>query len=238
MGNYTLSASAWSVTGEANVAYSNCTGSTLLVSCAGDMIGHCAVDFSDLTCFVSAYINYTETGGSSYYPIADLNHDGKIDFLDLQLFVADYISFYSNPTPFGHCGLAVTTTFEQTTYTQGEPVNFTINIINLTDKTITFTYMPSTFDFIVYNATGIIYRYSFERAYPMWAEIYSLTPGATLSNEFEWDQTSNQYYSPVASPLAPSASCPEFPVSPGTYYIVGEALGMQTVPQQITITSG
>ena len=229
LGNYTLSTFVWPLNGEPNLINNNSTGSTILVTCPGDLNGHYEVDFQDITTFVSAYINYYQTG--QYYPAADFDHDRKLTFNDLQLFVAAYLAYWVGPTPFvTNGGLTLTMSLEKNTYTLGEPVNFTLSINNVSNQTISFSYQSFTFDFMVFNATGIVYRYSFNMVQPMWVQIYSLAPGASLSRSFEWDQECNLNSSPFASP-------PVFLASPGTYWIIGEALGMQTVPYQIVITS-
>lgn len=199
------------------------------MTCPGDLTGQFEVNFNDINAFVTSYINYYQTGQSN--PAADFDHDGKLDFNDINLFVSASIAYYAGPTPFvTNGGLTLTMTIKQTTYSLGEPVNFTLSINNVSDETIAFDRTASTFDFIVYNSTGIVFRYSFGMVFPMWVQIYSLAPGTSLSQNLEWDQVCNLFFSPAASPA-------NFPASPGTYYIVGEALGMQTVPQQITITS-
>ena len=242
LGNYTLSAFAWSASEKTIVVYSYFVGGKILVTCPGDLTGHFKVDFRDLTAFVGAYIYYFRTGWCN--PAADFCHTGKLNFLDVILFVAYYEEYYAGPTPFVTGGaLTITLSVEKLTYSLGEPVNFTLSIKNTSKNTITIQRTASTFDFIVYNATGIMYRYSFGRVCPMWAMLYSLAPGASLAENFTWDQICNLIPCPSASPVAAGSnisvlpgSPPVFPASPGSYYIVGEALGMQTAPQEITIT--
>jgi len=238
LGTCTLSAYAWSNSGETSLVSANSVSSTILVTCPDDLTGQYTVNFMDINAFVADYINYCQTGQCN--SAADFNHDGRLDFNDLELFVANYIAYYSGPTPFvTNGGLTLTMNIEQTTYSLNEPVDFTLSINNVSTNTIQFERTASTFDYLVYNSTGVVYRYSYGMAFPMWAMIYTLAPGASLTESFEWDQICNFHFSPAATSQAtsnPVASPPVFPVSPGTYYIVGEALGMQTIPQQITIT--
>ena len=211
------------------MANNSIAGSTILVTCPGDMTGHYGVDFQDITTFVSAFINYYQTG--QYYLAADFDHDGKLSFNDLELFVAAYLAYWVGPTPFvTHGGLTLTMSIEKNTYILREPVNFTLSINNVSNNTISFNYQSSTFDFMVFNASGIVYRNSYNVAQPMWVQYYSLLPGASLSRNCEWDQSCNFNSSPFVSP-------PVFLASSGTYWIIGEALGLQTFPQQIIISS-
>lgn len=231
LGNYTLSAYTWSITSQTTVISTNCTGSSLLVTCPGDMSGHFKVDFTDVTAFVASYINYYQTGVCN--PAADFEHTGKLDFSDVRLFVDAYIAYYTGPTPFTTAGgLKLSLSIPQTTYQLRDIVNFTLSITNLSNHNITFGQTATTFDFIVYNNTGPVYRYSFDGFFPMWAKLTTLQPGQALTQEFSWYQDCNIMFSPVAC----MAACPAvFLAAPGTYSIVGEALGMQTAPQQITI---
>ena len=236
LGNYTLSAYTWPILGQTALDNANVTGSIVLVTCPGDQTGHFKVDFTDIITFVSSYINYYQTGYCD--PAADFEHSSKLDFNDVTLFVASYLAYYAGPTPFvTDGGLTLTMSpLKQTIYSPGEPINFTLSINNVSKYNITFDRSASTFDYLVYNKTGIVYRYTFGVEFPLWIQLYTLAPGMSLSQSFEWDQECNLGYSPVAS-APPFGSCPVFLASPGTYYIMGEALGMQTIPQQITIAS-
>jgi hypothetical protein len=234
LGNYTLSAFAWSVSGETITVYSNFVGGKILVTCPGDLTGHFKVNFLDITAFVSAYLNYFQTGWCN--PAIDFCHTEKLDFRDVQLFVNCYLDYYVGPTPFVTASkLALTLNLTQDTYSLGQPVNFTLTINNTSSSPITFERSASTFDFFVYNSTGIVYRYSCDMVFPMWAMMYTLAPGANLTQSFEWNQTCNFMPTGTSWISNPTASPPVFQASPGTYYIVGEALGMQTAPQEITI---
>ncbi len=66
---------------------------TFKVAQLGDLNSDGAVNFRDLTTFVSDYIAYFNTG--VFNPLIDLNNDGKINFADLQTFVHDYIIYWS-----------------------------------------------------------------------------------------------------------------------------------------------
>lgn len=236
LGNYVLSATVWPVAEETSITSETCTGSTLLLTCPGDLTGQGEVDSTSFFAFMDDYISYYSE--NQYNPAADFEHDGAITTADFFAFMSAYIAYWTGPTPFIHDGgLTLTLSTAQTDYTLGEPVDFTLSINNVSDKTIDFTYTGDCFDYIVYNSTGIIYRDSLGKAFPMFAMEVSLLPGASFTQSFEWDQVCN-LNSLSASPclLVPTLSCPVFHASPGSYYIVGEALGMQTLPQQITIS--
>lgn len=67
---------------------------TFQVTQFGDLNGDSAVNFRDLTTFVSDYIAYYNT--HTFNPLIDLNSDGKINFGDLQTFVHDYIIYWTS----------------------------------------------------------------------------------------------------------------------------------------------
>lgn len=233
LGNYTLSAYAWSITGKSTFVDTNCTGSNLLVTCPGDMSGHFGVDFSDITAFVASYINYYQTGVCN--PNADFEHTGQLNFNDVLLFAQAYVAYYAGPTPFVMSGgLQLSLSIPQTTYQLYDLVNFTLSITNLSNHTITFGQTATTFDFLVYNNTGPVYKYSDSGFFPTWAKLTTLQPGENLTESFSWDQDCDTVFSAASCMTA----CPAvFLASPGTYYIVGQALGLQTAPQQIVILS-
>lgn len=237
LGNYTLTACAWSDLGQTIAIYSNCTGNKILVTCPGDLTGHFEVNFDDFSTFITDFIAYYPTGVCN--PAADFNHDGKLDYNDLSLFITAYIAYYASPTPFvTQGGLTLSMSLQQTSYGVGEPVNMTLSINNVSTKTITFGLSASTFNFIVYNSTGIVYQYTYGKVFPTWVVLYSLAAGISLPDNLQWNQTCNLISNPSAALTVsnPSGLCPVFRASPGTYCIVGEALGMKTAPQQITIT--
>lgn len=240
LGNYVLSVTVCPVGQETSAAGETCIGNTILLTCSGDLTGQGEVDSVSFFAFTDAYINYNCVDSSHQCnPAADFDQDGAITSADFFEFMSAYIAYWIGPTPFVHDGgLTLTLSTAQTDYPRGEPVDFTVSVNNVSDKTISFTYTGGFFDYIVYNSTGIIYRDSLGKAVPMFAMEVSLLPGTSKTQSFEWDQVCN-FNSLSASPcaLVPTLSCPVFRASPGTYYIVGEALGMQTLPQQITISA-
>ncbi len=242
LGDYVLSATASSIAGATTSTGDSCTGSTITVNCLGDLTDQGEVDSNSFFAFTSAYIDYNSFDGSHQCnPAADFDHDGAITATDFFEFMNAYIAYWAGPTPFVHNGaltLTLTLSTTQTVYAVGQPVDFTLSVNNVSDKTISFTYTGGFFDYIVYNSTGIVYRDSYGKAFPMFIMERSLLPGASFTQSFEWDQVCN-FNSLSASPclLVPTLSCPVFHASPCTYYIVGEALGMQTLPQQITISA-
>ncbi|MGA2523465.1 MAG: BsuPI-related putative proteinase inhibitor [Candidatus Bathyarchaeia archaeon] len=238
LGNYVVSASAWPIAMGTSASCYTCTGSTILLTILGDLTGQGTVDSNSFFAFVNDYVNYFGPA-HQYNPAADFEHNDAITSTDFFDFVNAYIAYWTGPTPFiRNGGLTLTISISQTDYTLGAPVVFKLSINNVSDKTISFAYIGGLFDYIVYNNTGIVYRYSYGLAFPTYAIETSLLPGASLTQSFEWDQVCN-LNSLTANPcvLIPTMSCPVFHASAGTYNIVGEALGMQTVPCQITITN-
>jgi hypothetical protein len=132
-------------------------------------------------------------------------------------------------------GLQLTMTLDQTNYSLFEPVNLYFTITNISNQTIylySYGWTFDMFEFQVYNDTNN----------SVWSQIYPVYPGLTagpaiaaisinseesLTGVLEWEQLCNN--------TAPA------PVSPGTYYIVGQ-IGpiflngtIQTTPIQIVI---
>lgn len=228
-GNVTLSVSAWDDSDQTSAIYSNSTGNSILVTYPDDLLGHGTVNFADIQYFVHEFINYYASNGSPLDPTIDFNHDGKLNFADIQIFVKNYIAYWTGPTPFLNGGLTLNMSIPQTSFIQGEPVNFTLSVNNYSNHTISFDAPYGFFDYIVYNDTGIVYRSSLNILMsPQYILLVTLPPGGNYSQNMQWDQTCN---------LSLKLSMPVFPAQPGTYYIIGQALGMQTIPQQITITT-
>jgi hypothetical protein len=128
----------------------------------------------------------------------------------------------------GNGNLELTMTLDKTSYSLGEPVNLTLTITNISNQTINFKHTGLDFDFQVYNGTNnVVYQWSNFRAIPQFIAIEPLSPGENISANFTWVQTCNF-----------NAQVQGDPVSPGTYYIVGQTgptYGIQTTPMQITI---
>ena len=190
LGDYVLSATAWPVAGETSATSETCTGSTILVTCLGDLTGQGTVDSTSFFAFVNDYINYYSEHQCD--PSADFEHTGAITTADFFDFVSAYVAYYVGLTPFIHNGgLKLTLSAAKTDYALGEPVDFTLSLNNVSDKTINFVYTGGFFDYIVYNNTGIIYRDSYGKAIPMFAMEASLLPGTSKTQSFEWDQVCN-----------------------------------------------
>jgi len=64
---------------------------SVLPPCPIDFCHTGTVNFQDIVYFVSAYIQYHQTGYLN--PACDLNRDGTLDFNDIVLFVADYQAY-------------------------------------------------------------------------------------------------------------------------------------------------
>jgi hypothetical protein len=80
-GNYTLSAYAWPVLGEANVTNNHHTGNGVTVSIPGDVDGNLKVDMGDIVALTKAF--GSQTGQPKYLPNLDIDDNGKIDMGDI-----------------------------------------------------------------------------------------------------------------------------------------------------------
>jgi len=124
-------------------------------------------------------------------------------------------------------GLELTMKLEKTEYGLGESINITLSITNISNQTINFTLTGMIFDFHVYNDTNnIIYKWSVGppvRAFPAFVAIIPLNARESLTDVLVWPET---------------ISSEGVPVSPGTYYIVGQngpTSLLQTTPIQVNI---
>jgi parallel beta-helix repeat protein len=95
--NHTISAYAWPVPGETNIANNNFTSGVVTVTISGDLNGDFKVNLSDLTILARAYgshcANYDYQGESAppnWNPNADINGDGKVSLSDLTLMARHY----------------------------------------------------------------------------------------------------------------------------------------------------
>jgi hypothetical protein len=127
-------------------------------------------------------------------------------------------------------GWELTMTIKKTVYNLGEPVNITLTVTNISNQTMDYDWRSPDFDFRVYNNTNNN-LYEWSNTQPDLAYEFSIpfNPGESISSgNMVWPQTYND--TPVSE---------GFPVSLGTYYIVGysfgPASGVQTNPIQITI---
>jgi hypothetical protein len=128
-------------------------------------------------------------------------------------------------------------TLQKTQFSLGEPVNVTLTVTNISNQTTTFVDFPSYWNFLVYNDTNSgLYQWLLSgRGFPLLGTNVLLDPGMGFTNEvLVWPQTCNRTVS--------QDGIPESPVSPGTYYIVGEygnlanaLYKLQTTPIEITI---
>jgi hypothetical protein len=128
-------------------------------------------------------------------------------------------------------GLKLTMTLEKTDYSLGEQVNITMTLTNISNQTINYDVWAGSFDFRVYNDTNNnIYQWS-NRVLPYVMIEVTLNPEDALAETRVWYQTCNN-----------TAFSEGVPVSPGTYYIVGQT-GLiceingriETTPMQIVI---
>jgi hypothetical protein len=129
-------------------------------------------------------------------------------------------------------GLQLTMTLQKTNYSLGEPVNMTFTITNISNQTIgLYQYGgPSDmFEFQVYNDTNN----------SVWSLIFPFYPGVDIpavSLNSEESLTGVLLWEQMCNNTAP------VPVSPGTYYIVGQTepillngVTIETTPIQIVI---
>jgi hypothetical protein len=90
-GNYIITAQ---LSGNITVSGNKCTfsasytGSTVLVTLAGDFNGDRKVDSTDFVIFLAAY--GFSTGQPAYNSACDLNHDGIVNYADFVIFLANY----------------------------------------------------------------------------------------------------------------------------------------------------
>jgi hypothetical protein len=145
----------------------------------------------------------------------------------------------STPIAYGVSGgFKVTLMLQKTEFSLGEPVNITLTVTNISNQTVKFYDFSSYWDFLVYNGTdNCLYEWlASGRVFPFSGTTYTLDPGIGVTNEvMVWPQTCN---STVIENGVPAS-----PVSPGTYYIIGEygpnwghpLYQLQTTPIQITI---
>jgi hypothetical protein len=135
-------------------------------------------------------------------------------------------------------GLQLTMALQKTNYSLGEPINITLTLTNISNQTVSFwlDLSFSYFQFLVYNSTGSAIYSSLNNGgalLPL-AEEYTLNAGQSISDStLSWQQT---WHNTISSPEGT-------PVSPGTYYIVGQVgpiyygtnSTIETTPVQITI---
>ena len=127
-----------------------------------------------------------------------------------------------------NASLELTLTIGKTSYSVGEPVNLTLTITNISNQTINYTHTGLDFDFQIYNGTNnVVYQWSNFKAIAQFIAITPLPAGESTAVNFTWQQICNF-----------NAQDEGYPVSPGTYNIVGETgptYRIQTTPIQIPI---
>lgn len=87
-GNYTISAYAEPVPGEADTVDNNFTNSKVTLSISGDINGDGKVDILDISMAARAY--GSRLGEQRFVPNADVNNDGIVNILDMSLIARDY----------------------------------------------------------------------------------------------------------------------------------------------------
>jgi hypothetical protein len=91
-GNYTLSAYAWPVPSETNIADNNFTGGVISVTIPGDVNGDFTVDIYDAITLAGAY----NSGPTSpnWNSNADINSDNIVDIYDAIILANHYNQHY------------------------------------------------------------------------------------------------------------------------------------------------
>jgi len=111
-------------------------------------------------------------------------------------------------------GLKLTMTLDKTTFQLGEPVNISLTMTNVSNRTVKLNIMHlgHRFDFRIYNITHEdIYQWNRGHGCAMVDEVI-LEPDESLSRNLQWEQICNNYRIVPRDQL----------VVPGTYYIVGQ----------------
>ncbi len=80
-GNYTISAYAWPVSGEANMADNTYTDGTVTVAMPGDIVPDGIIDIFDITIVALAF--GSKPGDINWNPVADINSDNLVDIFDI-----------------------------------------------------------------------------------------------------------------------------------------------------------
>jgi hypothetical protein len=88
IGNYTISAYAWPVQNETNIANYSLAGGTVCVSIPGDVNGDSTVNKLDAVILSSAFD--ATPSSSNWNGNADINDDGTVDIYDAILLAANY----------------------------------------------------------------------------------------------------------------------------------------------------
>jgi hypothetical protein len=136
-----------------------------------------------------------------------------------------------------HEQIKLTMYLEKTVFQLGEDVKLKLALTNIGEQNVTLT-APSTkrFDFVVYDSNhNEIHRWSRRVSFLTVEQRTTLKPGETKSEvPYKWEQ--------IRDISDASVKYDFLPVSPGTYYIVGETLFEydgaqipQTPPIEITI---
>jgi len=91
-GNYTVSAYAWPVPGETNMANNNFTGGNVIVTIPGDINGDFKVVLPNLVLLAQAY--GSKPADSNWNPNADIDGNGQVGLSDLVILAQDYGQHY------------------------------------------------------------------------------------------------------------------------------------------------
>lgn len=91
-GNYAISAYAWPVSGETNIADNNLTGGMVYVGIPGDVNGDGTVNKLDAAAIENAF--FATLGSSSWNTNADINGDGVVNILDAIILSNNFLRHY------------------------------------------------------------------------------------------------------------------------------------------------
>ncbi|MGB8780532.1 MAG: CARDB domain-containing protein [Candidatus Bathyarchaeia archaeon] len=91
-GNYTISAYAWPVPGEINMANNNMTGGTVYVGIPGDIAGDGRVDMGDIVSLCLAF--GSTVGQSRCVPNCDIDGNGRVDMSDIIIALRNFGQHY------------------------------------------------------------------------------------------------------------------------------------------------
>jgi hypothetical protein len=148
--------------------------------------------------------------------------------LGITLLVTPSSVVNNHGTPVGQFYLELNLVNNESDYHLGDPINVTLTVTNITNKTLNFSLAPSGWDLLVYNDTNnLLCQWSSGKIFPMYVLFMTLAPGENVSESMTWSQTCDAVMGDFGTPIAP--------VSQGTYCLVGVYGNLRTLPVQIKI---
>lgn len=116
--------------------------------------------------------------------------------------------------------LSITLDANKTNFRQGEEINLTLTLTNLSNltKTLTDVNGASIFNFEIYQSSPDNWIYMYEiGAYPIIDKTITIPPNANYNQTFTWDQRGLDYIHPSQEPV-------------GTYHIIGNINDNGSIP--------